>query len=193
MIWLLLACSNEKMMATESMPQDDSGFVYELDTGQGETATDDADAVLPVWKKWSINLDNVDGVWQSVIWEDDYTDEMEWVCQTKYQYDKVESIPAPVAVIEEWFRLSQPTVLESSCGQVLEPVDSIEVGVGEVLEDIAVASEVTHWLQEDVSLETEQVWGAYYLESAERLWAFGVGYKPTENTYILRTVYSLPY
>ena len=62
-----------------------------------------------------------------------------------------------------------------------------------MLQDIAVATEVTHWLEQDVSLETEQVWGAYVMGEPEQIWTFGVAFQPNEQMLLLRTVYSLPF
>ena len=97
---------------------------------------------------------------------------------------------SPAEQISSWFQLSQPTTLETSCGHDDGVRDQVQVGLGELLQDISVATEVTHWLDQDVSLETEVVWGAYILGSPEQIWTFGVAYQPDEWTVVLRTVYS---
>ena len=58
-----------------------------------------------------------------------------------------------------WFQLSQPTILETSCVNDDGVQDQVQVGLGELVQDIAVATEVTHWLDQDVSLETEMFGG----------------------------------
>ena len=107
--------------------------------------------------------------------------------------DKVETLDSPAEQISSWFQLSQPMILETSCVNDDGVRDQVQVGVGDLVQDIAVATEVTHWLDQDVSLETEAVWGAYILGSPEQIWTFGVAYQPDEGTVVLRTVYSLPF
>ena len=205
MWWILMACSSSDMkMATESDERADSGFVY--DTGMMNDDAAEADMIEnPSWKKISVNLTETtvenqsESLWVGEVWEDLYDDHMTWVCQRRMEYGKVERIDSPLEEQEQeqsaiWYRLNQPSTLESSCSEAFSrPDDEIEVGIGVLIEDVSVATEVTHWLDQDVDLETEEVWGAYIQQSSEQIWAFGVAYHPTENTYILRTVYSLPF
>lgn len=203
MWWVLFACSSSDMkMAAEFDDGADSGFVY--DTGMTNDGAAEADMVeSPSWKKISINLTDTavenqsDSLWFAEVWEDLYDDQMTWVCRRRVEYGKVERIESPLEQPEQgdiWYRLNQPSTVESSCSETFSrPDDEMEIGIGILVEDVAVATEVTHWLEQDEALETEEVWGAYIQQAPEQVWVFGVAYHPTENTYVLRTVYSLPF
>lgn len=203
MWWVLLACSSSDMKTTaDSYEEADSGFVY--DTGMMNDGAAEADMVeTPSWKKLSVNLTEAvvanqsEVVWLAEVWEDLYDDNMMWICRRYVEYGKVERVESPLEQLDQsdiWYRLNQPLTIESSCSENLaRPDDEVELGIGVLVEDVAVATEVTHWLDQDEALETEEVWGAYIQQSPEQIWTFGVAYHPTENTYILRTVYSLPF
>ena len=195
MIWFWLACSSSEMAVMEATEElSDSGFVY--DTGQLDAGAEDADlSISPQWSKLSVDL-NADGEgWSAKVWEDLYAEDMTWLCQRQSLYDKVEMLTPPIETIALWSRLSQPTLTETSCDsvQVSAPQENIVLGIGELLSDIAVATEVTHWMNGDDELETENVWGAYIQAESDMIWTFGVAYQPSEQEYVLRTVYALPF
>ena len=195
-MWLWLACASYDMKAAndESTLGMDSGFYS--DTGAMENdaaAEDDAPEVLPAWKKISVNIFSEAEELTAHVWEDLYAHDMTWLCQRQLEYGKVETLESPTEEIASWFQLSQPITLETSCLHEDGLRDQVQVGLGELAQDISVATEVTHWLDQDVSLETEMVWGAYILGSPEQIWTFGVAYQPDEGTIVLRTVYSLPF
>ena len=194
MVWFWLACSSYDMKAAEdaSTFEIDTGFY--ADTGMMNEGVEDASPeVLPAWKKISVNIVSDMEEFTAYVWEDLYASDMSWLCQRQIEYGKVEALESPTAQIASWFQLSQPTTLETSCEHDDGVRDQLKVGFGELLQDISVATEVTHWLEEDVSLETEVVWGAYILNSPDQIWTFGVAYQPNEGTVVLRTVYSLPF
>ena len=194
-MWFWLACTSNEMKAAsdESTFEMDTGFY--TDTGlMGNEAEEDASPeILPSWKKISVNIESELEEMTAYVWEDLYAADMNWLCQRQIEYGKVETLESPVEQISSWFQLSQPTLLETSCGNDDGIRAQIQVGVGDLVQDIAVATEVTHWLEQDVSLETEAVWGAYIEGSSDHIWTFGVAYQPDEGTVVLRTVYSLPF
>ena len=195
MMWLWLACSSQDMKSTNDgyASELDSGFY--MDTGFPDDNLGDAEApeVVPAWKKLSVNMTENEGLWSAWLWEDLYSSDMSWLCQRKIEYGKVENLASPVEQISIWFQLSQPSTLESTCSNDEGVLAQVQLGLGELQQDIAVATEVTHWLEQDVSLETEQVWGAYVLGTPDQIWTFGVAFQPDEQTVLLRTVYSLPF
>ena len=197
MIWLWFACSAQNMKSTDdafSASEMDSGFYS--DTGDNAVAEDAGDAapeVVPSWKKLSVNITEDADRWSALLWEDLYSAEMTWLCQRKIEYGKVETLESPVEQVSMWFQFSQPNTLESNCLNDDGVQEQVQLGLGELLQDVAVATEVTHWLDQDASLETEQVWGAYLLQESEQIWTFGVAFQPTEHNVLLRTVYSLPF
>ena len=90
-------------------------------------------------------------------------------------------------------RLSEPNLLNTGCLN-LRDEESIELFVGDLLPNVAVATEVTHWLDGDQYLETEVMWGAYVqMSGVEDIWAFGIAMQPSETDWVIRTVYSLPW
>ncbi len=193
-MWLWLACASYDMKAAseESTLGFDSGFYSDTGMMENDAAEDATPEVLPSWKKISVNIGSEMEELTAHVWEDLYSAEMSWLCQRKIEYGKVEIIESPSSQISSWYQLSQPTTLETSC--VHDGVqEQLQLGLGELMQDISVATEVTHWLEQDASLETEVVWGAYILGSSEQIWTFGVAYQPSEETVVLRTVYSLPF
>lgn len=196
MMWLWLACSSQDMKSTYDAydaSEFDSGFY--TDTGEADENLGDAEApeIVPAWKKLSVNITEDTERWTAHLWEDLYSSDMTWLCQRKIEYGKVENLENPVEQISMWFQLSQPSTLESSCANDEGVQEQVQLGLGDLLQDIAVATEVTHWLEQDVSLETEQVWGAYVMGEPEQIWTFGVAFQPNEQMLLLRTVYSLPF
>ena len=197
MIWLWFACSTQNMKSTEdafNAAEVDSGFYS--DTGENSVEEDLGDAapeVVPAWKKLSVNITEDSDRWSALLWEDLYSAEMTWLCQRKIEYGKVETLESPVEQVSRWFQFSQPNTLESNCPNDEGVEEQVQLGLGELLQDVAVATEVTHWLDQDASLETEQVWGAYVLRESHQIWTFGVAFQPTEQNILLRTVYSLPF
>ena len=160
MMWLWLACSSQDMKSTfdsYDSSEIDSGFY--TDTGVANEDVGDAEAptVVPAWKKLSVNITEDTERLSALLWEDLYSSDMTWLCQRKIEYGKVESLESPVEQVSMWFQLSQPTTVESTCTNE-EGVQDQPQGLGDLLQDIAVATEVTHWLGQDVTLETEQVW-----------------------------------
>ena len=194
-MWFWLACSSNDMKAAndESTFEMDSGFYSDTAMMENDAVEDASPEVLPSWKKMSVNIASEMEELTAYVWEDLYAADMSWLCQRQIEYGKVEILESPAEQISSWFQLSQPTTLETSCENDDGVRDQVQVGVGELVQDIAVATEVTHWLEQDVSLETEVVWGAYILGSPEQIWTFGVAYQPDEGTIVLRTVYSLPF
>ena len=195
-MWLWLACSSQDMKSTFDAYDDsemDSGFY--ADTGVANEDVGDAEGptVVPAWKKLSVNITEDTERWNALIWEDLYSSDMTWLCQRKIEYGKVENLESPVEQVSTWFQLSQPETVESDCSNEDGVQEQVQLGLGDLIQDIAVATEVTHWLDQDVALETEQVWGAYVMEEPEQIWAFGVAFQPNEQTVVLRTVYSLPF
>lgn len=195
MMWIWLACSSAEMKSSleSTTVETDSGFY--ADTAAANESFDDSDepGISPTWKKISVDINTAEEEFTALVWEDLYTDSMIWMCQRQIAYGKVEGIESPSEQVEFWFQLSQPTIIESNCSIENGIQDQLQVGLGELLQDISVATEITHWLEQDVSLETEQVWGAYILVNSEQLWTFGVGYQTVDNVKVLRTVYSLPF
>jgi len=196
MMWLWLACSSSDMKAfnSDSESSDTSSGMYSDTALPAEDLgeTDDL-GVYPHWKKISVDINTNEDELVGMVWEDLYTDNMLWICQRQIEYGKVEQVQSPSEQVEMWFQLSQPTVVESNCAIEEGIQDQLQVGLGDLLQDISVATEVTHWLEQDVSLETEEVWGAYILVVPEQLWTFGVGYQTVDNLKIMRTVYSMPF
>ena len=134
MWWVLFACSSSDMkMAAESGDGADSGFVY--DTGMTNDMVES-----PSWKKISINLTDTavenqsESLWFGEVWEDLYDDHMTWVCRRHVQYGKVERIESPLEHLDQgdiWYRLNQPSTVESSCSETFSrPEDEMEVGIG---------------------------------------------------------------
>ena len=194
-MWLWLACASYSMKASndESTFGTDSGFYSDTGVMENDAAEDAEPEVLPAWKKISVNIFSEAEELTAHVWEDLYADDMTWLCQRHIEYGKVETLESPIEEITSWFQLGQPIILETSCLYEDGLRDQVQVGLGELAQDISVATEVTHWLDQDVSLETEEVWGAYILGSPEQIWTFGVAYLPTEEMVVLRTVYSLPF
>ena len=198
-MWLWLACSAQDMKSTDdafNASEMDSGFYSDTsENAVEEDAGDAAPEVVPAWKKLSVNITEDADRWSALLWEDLYSAEMTWLCQRKIEYGKVETLEGPIEQVSMWFQFSQPNTLESNClndeGEGVQ--EQMQLGLGELLQDVAVATEVTHWLDQDASLETEQVWGAYVLRESEQIWTFGVAFQPTEQSVLLRTVYSLPF
>lgn len=196
MIWLWLACSNQYM---EKAEQED----WMLDTGvyaAGDTATaemtDDADAnaLNPVWMKVSMDIELLEGLYPTLEMKRDlFSEDMTWICQQDVQVD-VEFNPMPLLLGTELaLTLSNPIVMDDTCG-VIRIENSMELMVGELLPNVAVATEVTHWLDGDQYLETESVWGAYVQTNPNAdIWAFGIAMQPVEGQWLIRTVYSLPW
>ena len=196
MMWLWLACSSSDMKAlSNNAESSDTGSGMYSDTALPAEDFDESDdlGVYPGWKKISVDINASEDELIGMVWEDLYTDDMLWICQRQIEYGKVEEVQSPSEQVEMWFQLSQPTVVESNCSMDEGIQNQLQVGLGELLQDISVATEVTHWLEQDISLETEEVWGAYILVAPEQLWTFGVGYQTLDNLKILRTVYSLPF
>jgi hypothetical protein len=197
MILFWMGCSASEMKtSTDSYEYaGDSGY-YE-DTGlNDETAMDTEEVEIPpVWKKISINLVQVESEWTALLWEDLYTTDMEWLCQRQIEYGKVEALDLPTVQLQSWFRMSQPNMMEesSTCTTDLEIEGVLEIGLGDLHHDVSVATEVTHWLEDDVNIDTESMLGAYIMENSENIWAFGIGYQSDEQVYHFRTVYSLPF
>lgn len=194
-MWLWLACSSNDMKAAndESTLGIDSGFYSDTGMMENDAGEDASSEVLPAWKKLSIDIVSVTEELTAHVWEDLYAVDMTWLCQRQLEYRKVETLESPTEEIVSWFQLSQPITVETSCVHEDGLRDQVQVGLGELAQDISVATEVTHWLEQDVSLETEEVWGAYILDSPDQIWTFGVAYQPTEGRIVLRTVYSLPF
>ena len=196
MMWLWLACSSQDMKSTYDAydaSEFDSGFYADTGVADDDLGNAEAPEVVPTWKKLSVNITVETERLTAQMWEDLYSSDMTWLCQRKIDYGKVENLESPVEQISMWFQLSQPSTIESSCTNDEGVQEQVQLGLGDLLQDIAVATEVTHWLEQDVSLETEQVWGAYVMEEAEQIWTFGVAFQPDEETLLLRTVYSLPF
>ena len=196
MMWLWLACSSSDMKGlSNSTESSDTGSGMYSDTALPVEDFDESDdlGIYPGWKKISVDINASEDELIGMVWEDLYTDDMLWICQRQIEYGKVEEVQSPSEQVEMWFQLSQPTVVESNCSMDEGIQNQLQVGLGELLQDISVATEVTHWLEQDISLETEEVWGAYILVAPEQLWTFGVGYQTLDNLKILRTVYSLPF
>ena len=198
MIWLWLACSNQSMDKAE---QDawmlDTGLYASGDTATAEMAEDadpNANVLEPVWMKISLDIEFSDGLYPTLEMKRDlFSEDMTWICQQDMAVD-VEVNPTPLLLDTELaLTLSNLTVIEDTCG-VSRVEDSMDLMVGELLPNVAVATEVTHWLDGDQYLETESVWGAYVQTSSNQdIWAFGIAMQPTESHWLVRTVYSLPW
>jgi len=196
MIWLWVACSSPNM---EKSTQDDwmldTGLYASEDTATtGMTEDADANVLVPVWMKVSMDIELLEGLYPSVEMKRDlFAEDMTWICQQDLQVD-VELNPMPLLLETELaLTLNNLRVVEDSCGAI-RTENSMELMIGELLPNVAVATEVTHWLDGDEYLETESVWGAYVQMSPDQdIWAFGIAMQPTESHWLVRTVYSLPW
>ena len=172
-MWLWLACSSQDMKSTfdsYDSSEIDSGFYYDTGVANEDVGDVEAPTVVPAWKKLSVNISTEDTERLSaLLWEDLYSSDMTWLCQRK---DRVwesrefgESCRTGVNVVS----VESPTTVESTCTNEEGVQDQVQLGPSDLLQDIAVATEVTHWLDQDVALETEQVWGAYVMEELEQI------------------------
>ena len=194
MLWFVFACSsNEMFKAAEESAMMDTGF--QSDTA-GSAEYDDSvldTEVQPIWWKLSANIvqDPELDLLEATVWMDVYTEQLDWLCQQEIRYI-AEEIESPHTSIETWFQLSEPMIENVTCS-VDVPV-SLQLGVGELVEDVSVATEVTHWLEGDSNLETEVVWGAYLAsQDTDVIWTFGVAFHPNEREWVVRTIYALKY
>jgi len=196
MILLWIACSSPNM---EKSTQDDwmldTGLYASEDTSTtGMTEDADENVLIPAWMKVSMDIQILEGLYPSLEMKRDlFAEDMTWICQQDLQVD-VELNPMPLLLeTEVALTLNNFMVFEDSCGTI-RMEDSMELMIGELLPNVAVATEVTHWLDGDEYLETESVWGAYVQMSPDQdIWAFGIAMQPTESHWVVRTVYSLPW
>ena len=196
MIWLWVACSSPNMeKSTQEDWMLDTGFYASEDTASTGMAEDaDASVLDPVWMKVSVDIELLEGLYPTLEMKRDlFAEDMTWICQQDLQVD-VEINPMPLLLEAELaLTVSNIMVVEDSCG-VTRIEDSMELMIGELLPNVAVATEVTHWLDGDEYLETESVWGAYVQTSPDQdICAFGIAMQPTESHWLVRTVYSLPW
>ena len=194
MVWMIwIACSAmEKSAANEGSWSFDSGMNDAYDTAVNSSEEDLDSSVNPSWVKISIDL-NIEEYGQASLYRDLYAEDMTWICQQELVFQDVLTGVSPVTELESWWTLSNPIVLNDNCN-ISREESPFYIGVGSLLEDVAVASEVTHWLDREQEPQTDDVWGAYTQSpDASAIWAFGVAYKLSETEWKIRTVYSLPW
>jgi hypothetical protein len=184
----------EKSAQEEGSWSMDSGIDESYADTASAPAEEDLDSSLnPSWVKVSVDLSVGSDACEATMYRDFFANDMTWICQQHLVFTDVISESSPSSEIESWWVMKNPTIHSDDCG--LSSVDiPFTLGVGELLDDVAVASDVTHWLEGDQYQETDNIWGAYTQSSdTTSIWAFGVGFQPSENEWVIRTVYSLPW
>ena len=201
MILMILACS----MAEKSLSSMDSAA---SGTSASDTAAyaenegvDDADSDLlddVHWWKLSADLVLTNDEIEPSLRRSLYTIDMTLICEQTLTVERIAQIDSPFGGNELWFSANLGEINDTDCPFIRSESEAgIQFGLGALISDLAVATEMVEWdegidpsLFDDVS-----PMGAYVLDDAEEsIIAYGLSYSITtelETQWVhIRPIYS---
>lgn len=200
MMWIFLACSsaNYELAGTADMAESydfaDSG-TYGTEAEEEAPYDEDA-ALLEEAKWWKLSADLVlanDSIEVSLT-RDIFSENMDFICEQTLVVERVLQFDSPFGGDERWFSVNLDEIQDSDCPLTRSETE-IQFGVGPLISDLAVATEMVEWedsIDPDIWADVSPM-GAYVLD-ADSIVGYGLSYSATteaEAEWIhMRPIYS---
>ena len=201
MLWILFACSSADYAAKANADMVADQESYYGDTGydNGEPSVDE-EAEDASWieeaKWWKLSADIVleAGEIDLNLTRDIYTEDMTLICEQTLVFEQALQLDSPFGGEERWFSVVLLEGNSDDCPYTREETE-LQFGIGPLISDLAVATEMVEWENETDSESWAEIepLGAYIFDAdQETVVGYGLSYSLiTETEQIgLRPIYS---